>query len=61
MEKRNVLDKRQVKLENIMKEGYIPFLSGRPDRNTVIGSDDVLNLRIALNTTGSVEEFLKVI
>jgi len=61
MEKRNVLDKRQVKLENIMKEGYIPFLSGRPDQNTVIGSDDVLNLRIALNTTGSVEEFLKVI
>jgi hypothetical protein len=61
MEKRNVLDKRQVKLEEIMKNGYIPFLGGRPKRETIIGPDDIVNLRIALNTNDSVESFIKAL
>lgn len=33
--------------------------SDRPERNTVIGHDDILNLRIALNTSTSLEDFLR--
>ena len=29
----------------------IPFMGGRPVRDTVINSDDILNLRITLETT----------
>ncbi|MDD5672911.1 MAG: hypothetical protein PHC61_02000 [Chitinivibrionales bacterium] len=58
-EKKNVIDKRSIKLEDVMKSDYIPFLGGRPDRQKVIGSDDVINLSIVLNTSDSVEELLK--
>jgi len=58
MEKKNVVDKRSVKLEEIMKPDYIPFLAGRPARNTVIGLDDIANLIIALNTSSTFEDFL---
>ncbi len=58
MEKRHVIDKRQVKLEDIMKEDYIPFLEGRPHRESVITWDDVADLKIALNTIATFDEFL---
>ena len=58
MEKRNVIDKRNIKLEDMMKNDYIPFLAGRPKRETVIGRDDEANLAIALNTSSSFEDFL---
>jgi hypothetical protein len=61
MEKHNILDKRVVKLEEISKKDFIPFLSGRPDRTTVINNDDILNLRISLNTTNSVDELLALL
>jgi hypothetical protein len=61
MEKKNVIDKRSVKLEKINKPGYIPFLEGRPARDTVIGSEDITNLRIALETSRSVQEFLALV
>lgn len=40
-----------------------PFVSlaGRPERDTVISQDDIVNLSIALNTTGDVKHFLKVV
>ena len=57
MENKNVVDKRAVKLEDVLKADYIPFLGGRPNRQTVIGKEDVMNLAIVLNTTASVEEF----
>ncbi len=41
-----------------MKPGYIPFMGGRPERNLVIGADDILNLVILLNTTLTVEAFI---
>ncbi len=34
-------------------------VTGRPKRNKVIGSDDILNLKIALETASTLEEFLQ--
>jgi hypothetical protein len=59
MENRNVVDKRAVRLEEVMKPDYIPFLGGRPKRQTVIGKEDIMNLEIALYTSASVQEFLE--
>ena len=39
-------------------EKTIPFLGGRPDRDVAITTDDIVNLIIACNTCGSLEEFL---
>jgi hypothetical protein len=61
MEDRHVIDKRSIKLEDVMKKDYIPFLGGRPERQTIIGKDDILNLEITLNTCSSVDEFAKKI
>lgn len=36
----------------------IPFMGGRPKRDTVINSDDIINLVIACNTCSSVDEFI---
>ena len=58
MEKKHVVDKRSIKLEDVLKADYIPFFSGRPERETVIGKEDLMNLEIVLNTTKTVEEFL---
>jgi hypothetical protein len=58
MENKNVIDKRQIRLEDVMKPDYIPFLGGRPERFAVIRADDIVNLKIILNTTDSVEEFI---
>jgi hypothetical protein len=58
-EKKNVIDKRSIKLENVLKPDYIPFLSGRPDRESAIGKDDLMNLEIMIHTTNTVEDFIK--
>jgi len=36
-------------------------LTGRPVRDTAISHDDILNLKIALDTTSDVADFLAVI
>jgi hypothetical protein len=61
MEDRHVIDKRSIKLEDVMKKDYIPFLGGRPQRQTIIGKDDIMNLEITLNTCLTVDEFVKKI
>jgi hypothetical protein len=48
-----------VRLEEVMKPDYIPFLGGRPKRQTVIGKEDIMNLEIALYTSANVQEFLE--
>ena len=58
MERKSVVDKRSIKLEDVMKPGYIPFLAGRPERETVIGKDDLMNVEILLNTKNTVEELI---
>jgi hypothetical protein len=39
----------------------IPFLSGRPKRDTAINADDIVNLQIALYTARTFKDFLKQI
>lgn len=53
------VDKKQVQIKEVLKEGYIPFLGGRPERSTVISRDNILDLTIMLNITHSVEDFIK--
>lgn len=57
--KRNVYDKRYIRLEEVGREEYIPFLEGRPHRDSIISEDDITNLIIALNTAKSLEVFLE--
>ncbi len=61
MKKPNVFDKRTVRLEEITKPGSIPFLGGRPKRTTIITGDDILDLKILLYTSVSVNDFLESI
>jgi hypothetical protein len=58
MENEKVRDLRRIKMEKVMESDYIPFLSGRPKRKTVIGKDDSYNLQIALYNSKSIEDFL---
>jgi hypothetical protein len=43
---------------NINNTNSIAFLSGRPSRIENINNDDISDLKIALNTTDSVENFI---
>jgi len=36
---------------------YIPPMSGRPNRDKVIDDDDICNLKIAIETSKTTEEF----
>ena len=59
MKKHHVEDKRRIKLEKIQGPDYIPFLEGRPERTVVIRNEDIINLKIALHTSKSFDDFLK--
>ncbi|MDR0308141.1 MAG: hypothetical protein LBI42_15100 [Chitinispirillales bacterium] len=39
----------------------IPFMAGRPERESVICADDLVNLKIALEVCRNFEDFLSVI
>lgn len=56
--KPKINDKRRISLGNIMSSDYIPFLSGRPEREKAIGENDIIDLKIALHTSGNVNDFL---
>ena len=58
MKKPNIIDKREVRLEDFKKPDYIPFLGGRPNRTTIINSDDCIDLSILLNTSTTVDDLL---
>jgi hypothetical protein len=60
MERKNVTEERPVVTADHAK-ARIPFLSGRPERETIISVDEIINLTITLNVTKSVDEFLKLI
>jgi hypothetical protein len=64
--------KRQVDMEHqdgfqqdsfpVIRESIrIPFLRGRPERDGVIDADDLANLRIALHTAESLDDFFAVV
>lgn len=61
MEKKKVVDKRSVRLDHVLRDDFIPFFGGRPRREKVINAEDEMNLLIALNTSSSIEDFLKKI
>lgn len=50
-----------IEAEEAINKKCIPFLEGRPQRDTVIGEDDILNLKIALETAKSFSAFLEMI
>ena len=50
-----------IKTVGVMNKEHIPFGKGKPKRDTVIKTDDVVNLVIALNTAKSMEEFLMIV
>jgi hypothetical protein len=54
----NFHDQRAVKLEKVLSPDFIPLFSGRPLRTARIDKNDSLDLKIILNTTRDVEEFL---
>ena len=45
-------------MRNLTIRTYIPFMKGRPVRDTMISKEDQLNLTIALNTCKTFEELL---
>jgi hypothetical protein len=57
MENRKVSSSRNSRHQTNI-HGKIPFLKGRPKRNTAIGREDCINLEIALHTCKSVDELL---
>lgn len=59
MKKRHIADHRRIRLENLQKKDYIPFMGGRPKRKKVISNDDITNLSISLNTCKCLEDLLK--
>jgi hypothetical protein len=61
MEKRNVLENQLLDLKKVANKTSIPFLGGRPDRVTIISEDEIIDLKINLNITTTVDEFLALI
>lgn len=61
MEKRNVLENRPKDLNKVEDKTSIPFLGGRPNRDTIISEDEIIDLRINLNISTTVDEFLALI
>ena len=57
MENRKISSNRNSR-HKVTIQGKIPFLKGRPKRNTAIDHDDCINLEIALNTCKTVDDLL---
>lgn len=61
MESREILNRSEFNTDADLNKKIIPFLEGRPKRETVINHEDILNLKIAANTATSLSEFLALI
>lgn len=60
MEKPNIAElNKQIKIAKIKRRSIIPFMKGRPKRDTIIQNDDILNLVILLNSCKTLKEFLE--
>ena len=57
MEK-SMKDVQWYKLKDLISHDYIPFLGGRPDRGVPICAQDIVDLKIDLWTSPSVDSFL---
>lgn len=60
MDSSNTLDRTDAAHE-LKKDHFIPFLEGRPNRDSAINTEDLLNLKIALNTAKSLDDFLSLV
>ena len=47
--------------KHINREAVAVMRSKRPKRDTVIGQEDIINLKIALGTAKTIEEFIKLV
>ena len=60
-DKERIVDRRRITLHDAIHGHFIPMYEGRPNREAVIGKDDILNLEIALHTCNTVESFMEVV
>ena len=58
MKERNLMEELHLMLEKAMKDEYNKLLRGKPERDREINKEDILNLKIALNSCTSLDEFL---
>ena len=54
----NFRDPRTAKIEKVLSPDFIPMFGGRPLRTDRIDKDDGVDLKILLNTTRDVSQFL---
>jgi hypothetical protein len=54
----NIRDTRDVKPDKVLSPDFIPLFGGRPLRSAKIGKDDALDLKILLNTTRDIAQFI---
>jgi hypothetical protein len=57
----DTLDKPLIQPDQLTKHPFIPFLQGRPKREGIINNEDLINLKIALNTSKSLQEFFLLV
>ncbi len=53
-----IKDDRPVKFEKVVSQDFIPLFAGRPKRESIIGRDDMIDVKILLNATHTVDEFI---
>ncbi len=58
MKERNLMDELNIMLAKAMSEEYKKLCRGRPKREKEIDKEDIINLKIALNSSKNIEEFL---
>ena len=51
-------DQRFAKLAKVLSKEFIPLFGGKPIREKVINRDDVLDIKILLNSTEDVDAFV---
>ncbi len=59
MRQRDLMEELNIMLENAMNEDSIELFHGRPSRKSPINREDIINLKIALYCSKSLEEFLE--
>ena len=53
-----IRDSRAVKLQKVLSGDHIPLFSGRPVRDEIINNHDIIDLKILLHSTKSIEQFI---
>lgn len=61
MDSSDTLDKPRVPPDQLSNGAFIPFLEGRPTRDGIINNEDIINLKIALNVSKNLQEFLSLV